>query len=324
MRVKSENISLTDKYEFFRFLPIKRNNIVKLFCCPLCLEKLDTSSTGIHTLISMGSTDRWENYKKLCNICKKFSQKTTACLKCNSKENIWCCMICGFTGCDRYQQGHAVEHFNNTLHRYSIDLASQRIWDYLGDGWVHRVIKLKPSDNNLIPSRDTIFLENEISSDSSTSTKEFLMRMENIISEYNFVLASQLEDQRKYYEKELNRLDESNEQRLKTKAASLNTLREELTKKKNLLENSKKFMKECSKKLNHQEKRLEDVKQNIQLNNSLVENLKKDIGLLKTHREINFNKEIGSKEKKILESKLRRKEELQKQLDNMYKVLSEK
>lgn len=28
MRVKSENISLTDKYEFFRFLPIKRNNIV--------------------------------------------------------------------------------------------------------------------------------------------------------------------------------------------------------------------------------------------------------------------------------------------------------
>ncbi len=29
MRVKSENISLTDKYEFFRFLPIKRNNIVK-------------------------------------------------------------------------------------------------------------------------------------------------------------------------------------------------------------------------------------------------------------------------------------------------------
>jgi len=28
MRVKSENISLTDKYDFFRFLPIKRNNIV--------------------------------------------------------------------------------------------------------------------------------------------------------------------------------------------------------------------------------------------------------------------------------------------------------
>ncbi len=30
MRVKSENISLTDKYEFFRFLPIKRNNIVTI------------------------------------------------------------------------------------------------------------------------------------------------------------------------------------------------------------------------------------------------------------------------------------------------------
>jgi hypothetical protein len=29
MRVKSENISLTDKYEFFRFLPILRSNIVK-------------------------------------------------------------------------------------------------------------------------------------------------------------------------------------------------------------------------------------------------------------------------------------------------------
>jgi hypothetical protein len=28
MRLKSENISLTDKYEFFRFLPINRNNLV--------------------------------------------------------------------------------------------------------------------------------------------------------------------------------------------------------------------------------------------------------------------------------------------------------
>ena len=28
MRVKSENISLTDRYEFFRFLPITRNNMV--------------------------------------------------------------------------------------------------------------------------------------------------------------------------------------------------------------------------------------------------------------------------------------------------------
>lgn len=30
MRVKSENISLTDKYEFFRFLPIKRGETVSI------------------------------------------------------------------------------------------------------------------------------------------------------------------------------------------------------------------------------------------------------------------------------------------------------
>lgn len=31
MRVKSDNISLTDKYEFFRFLPILRSNIVYIY-----------------------------------------------------------------------------------------------------------------------------------------------------------------------------------------------------------------------------------------------------------------------------------------------------
>lgn len=302
----------------------------ELFCCPMCLEKLDTSSTGIHTLVSMGSHDRWDNFKKICNVCKKFSQKFSACLKCNSKENIWCCMICGFTGCDRYQQGHAVEHFNNTLHRYSIDLVSQRIWDYLGDGWVHRVIKLKQGDggnnlNNLLPNRDTIFLENEISNSSTSSTKEFLIRMENIISEYNCVLASQLEDQRKYYEKELNRHNESNDQRLKIKSATLNALREELAKKKIILENNKKFMKECSKKLNNQHKKLEDVQENIELNHSLIENLRRDIDLLKINKERNLNDDnLCTKEKKILESRIKRKEELQIQLHNMYNLLSEK
>jgi hypothetical protein len=30
-RTQNENISLTDKCEYFRFLPIRRNNIVKIF-----------------------------------------------------------------------------------------------------------------------------------------------------------------------------------------------------------------------------------------------------------------------------------------------------
>jgi hypothetical protein len=66
----------------------------------------------------------------------------TSCTQCSvrgdAREALWMCLICGHIGCGRYQQSHAVQHYQRTHHRYSIELQNQYIWDYIGDGYVHR------------------------------------------------------------------------------------------------------------------------------------------------------------------------------------------
>ena len=34
-------------------------------------------------------------------------------------------------------------HWRDTEHCYSLELDTQRVWDYLGDGYVHRLIASK-------------------------------------------------------------------------------------------------------------------------------------------------------------------------------------
>jgi len=332
------------------FDPYKEQS--EIFCCPLCLEKLDSASTGIHTVANLTNCKRWEDFKNCCKICSKIknceihsdedislrmeknileienNNDILKCLKC--KENNlgnWCCMICGFSGCDRYQLGHAVEHFNNTLHRYSIDLISQRIWDYLGDSWVHRLITLtNPSHSVNNPSsghnthNNTIFLENEnTQTGENLNTKEFLTRVENIISEYNYVLAMQLEEQRKYYEKEINKLNENHENKNKNKIAKLNAIKDEINKKRNLMDLHKKLYSECNKKMIQQEKRMAEMKENINFNKELITNIKID---LKSSNE--SVEAFSSKLDLEYEIKKKKRDELEKELNELYNKLSNK
>lgn len=56
-----------------------------------------------------------------------------------------------------YKEGHAVNHWKESQHCYSLDLETQRVWDYVGDGYVHRLIQSK-TDGKLVelpaPCRD--------------------------------------------------------------------------------------------------------------------------------------------------------------------------
>ena len=62
---------------------------------------------------------------------------------CGTRDNLWICLVCGAVGCGRYANGHAVSHWRESGHCYSLELATQRVWDYLGDGYVHRLIASK-------------------------------------------------------------------------------------------------------------------------------------------------------------------------------------
>ena len=39
----------------------------------------------------------------------------------------------------RYKEGHTFRHWKDTQHCYSLSLETQRVWDYEGDNYVHRL-----------------------------------------------------------------------------------------------------------------------------------------------------------------------------------------
>jgi len=50
-------------------------------------------------------------------------------------------LSCGHIGCGRSQNGHAHAHFQSSKHRFTLEIDEHFIWDYDGDGYVHRVRK---------------------------------------------------------------------------------------------------------------------------------------------------------------------------------------
>lgn len=126
-------------------------------------------------------------------------------------------MICGFVGCGRYKEGHAFRHWKDTQHCYSLDLELQRVWDYVGDTYVHRLNQSKSDDKlGKLRSSGRYAGDNcesfECGDQSGISGTLLSSKVEAIVDEYNRLLASQLESQRQYYE---NLLQEEKEKREK-------------------------------------------------------------------------------------------------------------
>jgi len=62
-----------------------------------------------------------------------------ACAVCQVQEHLWACLICGYIGCGRYTREHSLRHFEETQHRWALQLATGRIWDYDEDTFAHRL-----------------------------------------------------------------------------------------------------------------------------------------------------------------------------------------
>lgn len=127
-------------------------NGIQLPKCPLCIERLDVSVSGLTALTSSDiigcvyplNAKGWAAAGEFCKVCKALSVSITAntlSCSCGVNESLWICLICGCLGCGRYQQGHASKHFSETNHTFSVDIESGRIWHYLGDLYVHRILK---------------------------------------------------------------------------------------------------------------------------------------------------------------------------------------
>lgn len=119
--------------------------------------------------------------------------------------NLWICLICGNIGCGRYGQAHAHAHYASTTHLYALELETQRVWDYAGDGYVHRLIQNK-ADGKLVelPSAAVNVGTRSEGAGGGPTVADALSaeKIEAIGIEYSYLLTSQLDSQRTFYEEQ--------------------------------------------------------------------------------------------------------------------------
>ncbi|AOW02489.1 hypothetical protein B0I72DRAFT_137801 [Yarrowia lipolytica] len=189
-------------------LPPPTPDLRELPTCPVCLERMDSDITGLATILCEHTfhchcLSKWAGGN--CPVCRYSGRKSSvgnsaappgACTTCGGTENTWICLICGNIGCGRYALGHAHSHFDQTGHGYAMEMSTQRVWDYVSDGYVHRLIQ---SDVGKLV---------ELDESSSSSNSKFVYSddgkksgdVEQLALEYTALLTSQLDSQREYYE----------------------------------------------------------------------------------------------------------------------------
>ena len=107
---------------------------------------------------------------------------------------------CGF---DALSSGHAKQHYDETLHAYAVDTETQHVWDFAGQGFVHRLIQ--NIDGKIVevsdPSNTTSQERSLIPGLTDAEEGEIVHRkLEGYANEYNNLLKGQLEQQRLYFE----------------------------------------------------------------------------------------------------------------------------
>ncbi|KAG7093768.1 hypothetical protein E1B28_007416 [Marasmius oreades] len=212
-------------------------HVYELPTCPVCLERMDSAVTGLITVpcshtFHCTCLSKWGDSR--CPVCRysqtllsshphtssssfrqtpipfsSSSSNLSSCSTCSSTANLWICLICGNIGCGRYGRAHAQSHYQLTTHLYALELETQRVWDYAGDGYVHRLIQNR-ADGKLVelpsaasstgmgvgPGREGGSM-GPSAADALTAEK-----IEAIGIEYSYLLTSQLDSQRSYYEEQ--------------------------------------------------------------------------------------------------------------------------
>lgn len=144
-----------------------------------------------------------------CPICRYSESKLSRssdpdqseCAACGSQANLWICLICGHVGCGRYQGGHAYRHFEESAHLYALELGSQRVWDYVGDNYVHRLIQTKSDQIVELPALSSAVFDSGGGPGRTEAAHQ--SKIEAISEEFGHLVASQLDSQRAFYEEEI-------------------------------------------------------------------------------------------------------------------------
>jgi BRCA1-associated protein len=122
-------------------------------------------------------------------------------------------------------QSHAWKHYNDTLHAYALDTESQHVWDWAGQGYVHRLLQNK-EDGKLVEFHDpsnTSSHERSLNPGLSDAQEGEVVhrKLEGFASQYYTLLKSQLEQQRTYFQGRLQELRRESLMRKKAQTSDL-------------------------------------------------------------------------------------------------------
>merc|ERR1719239_272045 len=162
-----------------------------------------------HCLAQWGDTS--------CPVCRYIQTPEVVedqrCMCCGSHDSLWICLICGNVGCGRYVGLHAYKHFQDTNHTYAMQLGTNRVWDYAGDNYVHRLAQNK-SDGKLVQVDEA---GNELREE----------KLDSITLEYTYLLTTQLESQRQYFMEQISEAVKDTEEKLVESSKRLDDERDE-------------------------------------------------------------------------------------------------
>jgi hypothetical protein len=215
-----------------------------------------------------------------CPVCRYdhsgLNEMKSQCHTCDTTENNYICLICGIISCrnaigvnsmasasatsassqynDNYATTHAGQHYKETLHAYALDTETQHVYDFCGQGWVHRLVQSKedgkivevndPNNNQFNNSSNNAggayynnnYGNNNISNGynngggersltpglSDVQEEEIVHRkLEGAAEQYNTLLKNQLEQQRTFYEERIREIEQNQDDNKKKKAATV-------------------------------------------------------------------------------------------------------
>lgn len=183
--------------------------------CPVCRYTHDDFSSRPRLSGKSGKKDSYGDY---------YEDEPIECETCHIEANLWQCLICGKIGCGRYEAKHAFSHYGATGHSFAMDMESKRVWDYAGDGYVHRIIQNSTDGlgGKLVELPGSRHNETALdpSEEEDSTPRE---KLEGLSLEYTHLLTSQLESQRVYFEEQVERAADKAAKAAASAAAAVST-----------------------------------------------------------------------------------------------------
>ena len=232
----------------------------ELHVCPVCLDPIHPPSASLLTILCLHHfhlhcLSLWSD--STCPVCR-FSLHPpilSFCQSCSHSQpsSLWMCILCGHVGCSRYIGGHAFKHWEDSGHGYALSVSTQRVWDYVREEYVHRLVSTGDSNGKIVELRSgrkkaatrrrsrrgggAVGVEAAAAEEREEDAEGVLLdeadlsislKLEDLLIEYNYLLSSQLDQQRSFYQQQLAALAASHSQQQAAASSALASLHGQL------------------------------------------------------------------------------------------------